>query len=437
MPTFDPSTPSLERAAGQHSESSPLLSHVQHPHPQSQSNCYSTINHPTATLVAIDPDPTAAASSSSHHSSTSESAASHSWLTGDLPHHLSTLRKSPEQLQQIACPKLVKFYNEQNDLIDDLLAPVLVPDEFDEESAMLELEKKREEAQVTRLIWASLGVNLALFVVQVVAASSTGSMALLATATDSFMDLLSGVILAFADHAAKRQNLLDYPTGKRRFETIGTIVFASLMSTLSLQIIVEGIRGVAGGEETPPTTDFKDVVLIGAVLAAKFCLLMYCNTLSQYTSAKTLATDHRNDLVLNSFGLTMSLLGVRVMWWLDPVGGIGIGLLILRSWAATAWENVQLLIGRSVPPAILNKLIYVAATHHPAIRQIETCRAYWLGTNMFVEIDIVLPPDMSLKESHDIGESLQIKIEHLPNVERAFVHVDHEVHEFAQEHRVK
>ena len=30
------------------------------------------------------------------------------------------------------------------------------------------------------------------------------------------------------------------------------------------------------------------------------------------------------------------------------------------------------------------------------------------------------------QESHDIGESLQVKIEELPEVERAFVHIDYE-----------
>lgn len=33
---------------------------------------------------------------------------------------------------------------------------------------------------------------------------------------------------------------------------------------------------------------------------------------------------------------------------------------------------------------------------------------------------------MSLREAHDIGESLQMKIESLPMVERAFVHLDFE-----------
>lgn len=41
-------------------------------------------------------------------------------------------------------------------------------------------------------------------------------------------------------------------------------------------------------------------------------------------------------------------------------------------------------------------------------------------------MDIELPEDLPLKEAHAIGESLQIKIEELPEVERAFVHLDFE-----------
>ena len=42
------------------------------------------------------------------------------------------------------------------------------------------------------------------------------------------------------------------------------------------------------------------------------------------------------------------------------------------------------------------------------------------------QVDIVLPEDMPLREAHEIGESLQVKLERLEEVERAFVHLDHE-----------
>ena len=42
--------------------------------------------------------------------------------------------------------------------------------------------------------------------------------------------------------------------------------------------------------------------------------------------------------------------------------------------------------------------------------QIDTIRAYTFGNYFIAEVDVVLPPDMPLKEAHDIGESLQNKV---------------------------
>ena len=44
-----------------------------------------------------------------------------------------------------------------------------------------------------------------------------------------------------------------------------------------------------------------------------------------------------------------------------------------------------------------------------------------------VEMEIVLPGNMTVRESHDIALALQHKIESFEEVERAFVHVN-EIH---------
>jgi hypothetical protein len=36
--------------------------------------------------------------------------------------------------------------------------------------------------------------------------------------------------------------------------------------------------------------------------------------------------DHRNDIVVNAFGLAMSIVGTRVAWYADPIGAILIGV---------------------------------------------------------------------------------------------------------------
>lgn len=74
--------------------------------------------------------------------------------------------------------------------------------------------------------------------------------------------------------------------------------------------------------------------------------------------------------------------------------------------------------------------------HHPKLLYVDTVRAFHFGVNFLVEVDIVLPEDMTLKEAHDIGEPLQQKLESLPEVERAFVHLDYEFeHRPSDEHK--
>ena len=48
------------------------------------------------------------------------------------------------------------------------------------------------------------------------------------------------------------------------------------------------------------------------------------------------------------------------------------------------------------------------------------------GPEYFVEVDVVMAAHTPLWRAHDISQQLQDKLEALPHVERAFVHVDHE-----------
>lgn len=75
-------------------------------------------------------------------------------------------------------------------------------------------------------------------------------------------------------------------------------------------------------------------------------------------------------------------------------------------------------------------------THSPFVKAIDTVRAYHSGPRLIVEVDIVMDPDESLRSTHDTAEALQTKLESLPNVERAYVHVDYET-SHAPEHFLK
>ncbi|KAF9935804.1 hypothetical protein BGZ65_002994 [Modicella reniformis] len=344
------------------------------------------------------------------------------------PLMLESKRMSEDQIRAIRSSKKVReFYREQNELISELLDPAEGREGAQEEEA-------RNQFKLKVAIYGSFGVNVMLFMLQLYAAISSKSLSLFATMADAFMDLLSGVILTYAATvSSKSNNWFKYPSGKSRMETAGTIVFASLMATVSLQLIIESVRTLIGSDQQPPMPGVLAVAFVGIALACKLLLFIYCRSVSQYNAANILATDHRNDLLVNGFGLVASLLS-RYCWWLDATGAILVSLIILRSWVWTAYEQVQLIVGKTADPAILKKLTYIALTHHRKILQVDTCTAYHAGNNLFVEVDVVMDRETPLWESHDISEGLQIKLESLPNVERAFVHVDYET-SHAPEHR--
>lgn len=210
------------------------------------------------------------------------------------------------------------------------------------------------------------------------------------------------------------------------------------MTTVAVQLIIESARGLGAGEPDSKSLDIIPLVFVGVAIFAKGTLFVYCFLLRRYPAARIFMIDHRNDIAVNLFGLIMSIVGTRFrqVWFLDPTGAIAIALLILYSWASTAFEHMWYLVGKSAPQEFLNKVVYVAITHNERINKIDTVRAYHAGDKFYVEVDIIMDEVESLKVTHDVSQSLQRKLEGLADVERAFVHVDYEaLHDVYEEHK--
>ncbi|RZC92927.1 hypothetical protein C5167_007252 [Papaver somniferum] len=269
--------------------------------------------------------------------------------------------------------------------------------------------------------------NMLLFAGKVFASVHSGSLSIIASTLDSLLDLLSGFILWFTSFSMQTPNPYRYPIGKKRMQPLGIIVFASVMATLGLQIILESVRTLITHHDFN-LTKVQQLWVIGimcTVTLVKFCLMLYCRTFSNEI-VKAYAQDHFFDVVTNIIGLVAAILANYFKDWMDPVGAIILALYTIRTWSSTVLENVNSLVGRSAAPEYLQKLTYLCWNHHKAIMHIDTVRAYTFGSHYFVEVDIVLPSAMPLREAHDVGESLQIKLERLPEIERAFVHLDYE-----------
>ncbi|XWS66062.1 hypothetical protein CRYUN_Cryun05aG0168100 [Craigia yunnanensis] len=289
-------------------------------------------------------------------------------------------------------------------------------------------EREKLARSETLAIRISNIANMVLFAAKVYASVRSGSLAIIASTLDSLLDLLSGFILWFTAFSMSTPNPYQYPIGKKRMQPLGILVFASVMATLGLQIILESLRTMVSDEEEFNLTKEQERWVVGIMLGVtlvKLLLMFYCRTFTNEI-VKAYAQDHFFDVITNIIGLVAVLLANYIDDWMDPGGAIILALYTIRTWSMTVLENVNSLVGRSAAPEYLQKLTYLCWNHHKAIRHIDTVRAYTFGSHYFVEVDIVLPTNMPLQEAHDIGESLQEKLELLPEIERAFVHLDYE-----------
>ncbi|KAL8152346.1 hypothetical protein V2J09_010106 [Rumex salicifolius] len=340
-------------------------------------------------------------------------------LDPEIPFHLDLSRTSGLNEGEIEYyEKQVATLNAFEDA-DSLESPL---DMMNEERDQL------EQIQQERAMKISNVANVLLLAFKIYATIKSGSLAIAASTLDSLLDIIAGGILWFTHLSMKNINIYQYPIGKLRVQPVGIVIFAAVMATLGFQVLIEAVQQLIRNEPSLQMS-FEQLlwlyVIMGSASVVKFVLWVYCRS-SRNRIVRAYAKDHYFDVVTNVVGLVAAVLGDKYYWWIDPVGAIVLAVYTISNWTATVLENAASLVGQSAPPEMLQKLTYLVLQHHHLIKHVDTVRAYTFGVLYFVEVDIELPEELPLKEAHSIGESLQIKIEKLPEVERAFVHLDYE-----------
>ena len=327
-----------------------------------------------------------------------------------------------------------KFYMRQNELIDEFVSIDRslrgVPDDEASVREREELEARRQRG-VKIAIYGSFVLNIVLFIAKIVAVVLSGSISLIASAVDSGLDLMSGSIIFVTSCLMKRQRSpYLYPAGNTRIEPIGVLIFATAMFVATLQIIVEAIRKIVdlSAGQGALQLDILSISIVSATIGIKFLMWLYCIMYRKKSSSvRALATDHISDVISNCFLMACYLIAVYLWAYADPVGGILVSFFLMWNWYGEGIVEVRKLAGQSADPEFLQKITFLAFNHSPMVVSVDTVRAFHLANGFLVEVDIVLPFDMKLRDAHDIGESLQHRLEAVEDVERAYVHLDFEV----------
>ncbi|XP_052761216.1 uncharacterized protein LOC128203721 isoform X2 [Mya arenaria] len=244
--------------------------------------------------------------------------------------------------------RIRSYYKDQDELIKAFEEIQLDAIRFEEQE---DLDKQLQKT-AELLAKLSFGLNLLLLIAKAVAVGLSGSISIISSLVDSIMDLASGIIIWWTSKAMKKKNIYLYPGGRSRLEPIAIVILSVIMSLASFQLIVESVQlfiGFAKNEGQTPSMGIPTILIASGTVVTKFILYLLCYCLGRKSmSVRTLAQDHRNDVLSNIVAVICSYLGSKEfigiveeenVKYIDPIGAVLISMYILVNWWRTGYAQ--------------------------------------------------------------------------------------------------
>ncbi|KAI1734456.1 hypothetical protein F4680DRAFT_343254 [Xylaria scruposa] len=283
---------------------------------------------------------------------------------------------------------------------------------------------------VTLAIYVNFTANLLLLAGKIAVMVSVSSMSVLASLVDAVLDFLSTVIVWITTFLISRQDQYKYPAGRRRLEPLGVLVFSVIMITSFVQVALQSIERLASSDHEIIELGIPALALMVSTVVIKGLCWLWCR-LVKNSSVQALAADAMTDVIFNTGSILFPILGFYLkIWWLDALGGLLLSLIVIKNWSQTSLQHIKNLSGFSATADQRNVLLYLTMRFANTIRQIQGIQAYHAGDKLIAEVDIILDASTTLRDSHDLSESLGYVLESVPIVDRAFVHADYASYNF-------
>ena len=283
----------------------------------------------------------------------------------------------------------------------------------------------RTKAYRTALI-ITLAGNILLAVAKGIASYYTGSIALYADAVNSISDVIYSLAMVIGLLVAIQPPDISHPQGHSRFEPLVGLLVAVMMAIAGYEALRSSIeRFLAGGEVI--NIDLPMIVLLASA-AVKAGMFFVITRLAKEVESPTLratAKDHLSD-VLTSIAAFIGILGTHwVGPLLDPIAGFLVALWIFRAAFDAGKENLAYLTGAGADEELRHKIIEVAK-NVPGVENVHHMMSDYVGPKLVVDMHINLPGHTPLDEVHDVTDQVIKALESIPEVDRAYVHVEPE-----------
>ena len=271
---------------------------------------------------------------------------------------------------------------------------------------------------------ASTATAAILILAKLIAWLLTGSSSLLASLTDSLMDISASLINLFALRYSLTPADHDHSFGHGKAESLASLAQAAFITGSALVLVMNGISRLINPEPLK-NLDIGLWVTVGS-LALTLVLVAFQSLVVQKTQSQAIRADrlHYQSDVLFNIGVLLALGCSWYGWlWADGLFAILLGLFILKGALEIGYEAVQTLLDRQLPEGERAQIVELVKSV-PGVHGIHDLRTRQAGPLRFIQLHLELDDTLPLMRAHDLADQAEALIlEQYPGAD-VIIHMD-------------
>lgn len=283
---------------------------------------------------------------------------------------------------------------------------------------------QREEKIRSITLWG-IFANVFLMVIKIIAGIFVRSSALVADGFHSLSDLATDFIVLVSARLSSRPPDETHPYGHKKFDTLATQVIGLVLMVVGLLFVWNAGAHVYKGEISYP--GFMVLVVAGISVFLKELLFVLTRKISKETHSTTLyanAWHHRSDS-LSSVAVLIGGIASLLGWGhADHMATIAVGLMIMGVAGKILYEGLIELSEHAADKESIQKIEDVL-NRESDVFDWHALRTRKVGGELFVDVHLVVDPDISVRESHEICNKIERKMhEELTKPANILIHCD-------------
>jgi len=273
----------------------------------------------------------------------------------------------------------------------------------------------------------SIGINLLLTVFQVAGGFFSHSQALMADGLHSLSDLLSDVLVLYANRHGNRHADAKHPYGHARVETAATLILGTLLAALGAGLLVAAAMRL---QHPVALQSVSPVALAVALLAlfAKEGMFRYMLAVALRVRSQMLVANawHARSDAASSLVVVVGIIGNLLGYtFLDLVAAAVVGVMIAHMGGKLALEALSELIDTGLDAEQVEAIRQTLLNTH-GVLGLHDLRTRKMADNALVDAHILVDPKISVSEGHYIAESARAAVLNNHHVMDVMVHIDPE-----------